>query len=371
MKIKLLVTFVLFLISKNCFSQANPFHTLNFPSTSPKVVEMQKIGVTEIEISYHSPALRGRDVWNDPNVIPQNAKPIAWRAGANMNTTISFSTDVLINDNMIKAGTYGFHVIPKGDVYTLLFAHHNNQWGSYYLDIDNDITLRVDVKGTVCEKTEQLDYEFIDRTENSVVIALEWDKLRLPFTVSVDLNTTVVHSFRNELRGVNTYRWQAWNDAANWCLQHDTNLEEALTWVERSINGGYNGFAANKNLTNITTKARILKKLNKTADLQQTILEGTTIHAPPYDFNNFILFLLSNGFYEKALATSENASDQHPDTWYIKLNEAVCQYYAKKKSKKTFVLLKEAFNGAPEGYKPRIKQITKEIQNDTYVLQTN
>lgn len=363
------------LLAISCFSftillqaQSNPFHTLNYPSSSPKVVEMQKLGVTEISISYHSPALRGRDVWTNTNIIPQNASPIAWRAGANMNTTITFTTDVTINDKSLKAGKYGFHVIPKDDEYTILFAHNNNQWGSYYLDLEKDITLSVSVKSASCEKTEQLDYEFSNRTENSVIVSLEWDTIKLPFTVKVDLNKTVVDSFRSELRGVNTYRWQAWNDAANWCLQHDTNLEEALVWADRSANGGYNGFAANKNLINLSTKARILKKLNRNDEADKTIREALTIAAPAYDFNNFIVFLLEEGNYKEALSMSDTGLKQHPTVWYLKLNNAICQYYAKKKSKQTFRLLDEAHESAPDGYKPRIKQIVEEIRNNTYKL---
>ncbi len=359
---------ILVLLSQIGLAQNNPFHSLNFPSQSPQVIEMQKLGVTEIEINYHSPALNERDVWNDPNVIPQNGDPIAWRAGANMNTTISFSTDVMINDQPLPAGKYGFHVIPKGDTFTLLFAHNNDQWGSYYLDLEKDISLTVDIRAEVCPKTEQLDYEFLNRTENSVMIGLEWDEQRLPFTISVDLNKTVVESFRNELRGLNTYRWEAWNDAANWCLQHDTNLEEALEWANRSINGGFNGFAADKNLANLETKVRLLQKLNKTEELKETVTEALTMQAPAYDLNGFSIFLLRNRLYDEALSMTDHALKLHPDTWFLQLNHAIAQFFAKKKSRKTTLLLENALNNAPDGYKPRVKEISEEIEKGTFTL---
>ena len=114
-------------------------------------------------------------------------------------------------------------------------------------------------------------------SDQVLVIGLEWEKRRIPFKVEVDLNTTTVESFRSELRGINTYHWQAWNDAALWCLNHNTNLEEALQWANRSINGGYGGFAADKNVTNISTKIRLLKKLDKPEELQNTI-NDTYVH---------------------------------------------------------------------------------------------
>ena len=85
--------FLASILTLSSMAQSNPFHTLNYPSASPKVVEMQKLGITEITIDYHSPALNDRDVWNNTEIIPQNGTPYPWRAGANLNTTITFSTD--------------------------------------------------------------------------------------------------------------------------------------------------------------------------------------------------------------------------------------------------------------------------------------
>ncbi|WP_298893395.1 DUF2911 domain-containing protein [uncultured Psychroserpens sp.] len=347
--------------------RSNPFHTLNTPSSSPQVLEMQKLGVTQIEINYHSPALRNRDVWNTPGVIPQNGTPIAWRAGANMNTTISFSTDVFIEGQPLSAGTYGFHIVPNGNEFKLLFAHNNNQWGSYYLDTNKDITLSVDVSGVSCPKSEQLDYEFLNRTENSVVIGLEWGEKRIPFTVSVDLNTTVVKSLRKELRGINTYRWEAWNDAASWCLNHNTNLEEALTWAERSILGGYNGFGANKNLTNLTTKARIQQKLNKTEELQQTIIEALSTVGTAYDINTFSMFLIRNKSFDEALQLSEIGLKDNPKVWYLMLNHGISNYFLGKK-KAAVKMLDKAHQNTPDSYKSYVGKVLDDVKNGTYKL---
>jgi tetratricopeptide (TPR) repeat protein len=341
------------------------FHTLKIPQPSNQVTETQTLAVTDITIDYSSPSANGRDVWNDTNVIPKNGNPIAWRAGANMNTTIEFSTDVTIEGEPLKAGKYGFHIIPKDGSYQLLFAHNNDQWGSYYLDVDKDVTLKVDVKSEECPASEKLDYEFINWTESTVQIALEWANRRIPFTVGVDLNNTVVESFRSELRGINTYHWQAWNDAAAWCLRHNTNLEEALTWADRSINGGYGGFAADKNVTNMTTKARILKALNKSEALTATINELKSMSLSPYEANGLGIFLLQTNKAKDALEITERILKDNPDVWFLKLNKGICQYYLGNK-KAAIKALGEVEKVAPEGFKPRLGQIKTEIQNDTY-----
>lgn len=353
---------LLFILSINHYTFAQ-FHTLKTPQRSNYVKETQRLAVTDISITYSSPATRGRDVW--ASVIPQNGDPIPWRAGANLNTIVEFSTDVLIEGKALPAGKYGFHMIPKGENTELLFAHNYNQWGSYYLDLDKDITLRVEVQDTICPYSEKLDYEFLPKTENTMIIALEWAEKRIPFEVSVDLNKTVVASLRSELRGENTYRWEAWNDAAGWCLNHDTNLEEALEWTDRSIQGGYNGFAANKNLTNLTTKARLAKKLEKEQLYETTINEAFEVSFSALEANYFSIFLLRNNNYEKALQFTEKALDQYPKTWFLSLNNGISKYFAGK-SEEAIQQLKEI--NSPDQFKDRILEIISEMETGEYQI---
>jgi tetratricopeptide (TPR) repeat protein len=367
MKKTIYLSAVAFLVTITSYGQ---FHTLDIPQASPMVKESQKLGVTDITINYSSPALRGRDVWNNPNIIPQEGNPYAWRAGANMGTTIEFSTDVKIGGQQLKAGKYGFHIIPKNNTYTLLFAHNHDQWGSYYLDQDNDVSLKITVNPESCAKSEQLDYEFLNRTENSLTIGLEWGEKRIPFKVEVDLNKTVVESLRSELRGINTYHWQAWNDAAQWCLNHNTNLEEALAWVNRSINGGYGGFAADKNLSNMSTKIRLLKKLNKTEDVKSAIAEAKEMNATAYEANNFSRFLIQNAYYQEAVDYCSVSLKENPNTWFLELNRGISQYFLNNK-KAALKDVKKALKTTPEQYQSRLSEIINEIKMGTYKLPGN
>lgn len=355
----------LILVSIGLFSQAQ-FHTIKIPQASPKVVESQRLGVTDITIDYSTPATRGRDVWG--SVISSYGDPdLAWRAGANMNTRISFSTDVTINGASLKAGSYGFHIDTEGDNYTLMFAHHDNLWGSYYLDREKHVSLKTTVQAEPCAPSEQLDYEFLNRTENTVDIALEWAEKRIPFTVSVDLNKTVLESFRYELLGINTYRWEAWNDAASWCLNHDTNLEEALTWINRSIDGGYNGFAANANATNLTTKARLLHKLVKEEALNETISVIVTTEMNVGELNGTSIFLLRIDKPEAALKLLGPAIKKYPEAWYLKLNHALSNYFLDKRKtalKELAIVQKET----PENFQARLTEIINEVDKGIYKI---
>ncbi len=350
-----------------CFSFSyGQFHTLKIPRPSNLVSESQRLGVTDITIKYSSPSVNNRDVWNE--VVPLDGNPVPWRAGANLNTTIEFSTDVLINNQPLKAGKYGFHIIYKKDgACTLLFAHANNLWGSYYLDTDKDITLKVEVSPQTCQFSEKLDYEFLNWQEDAVDIALEWADKQIPFRVSVDLNKTVINSFRSELRGENTNRWQAWNDAASWCINRDINLEEALKWVNRSIDGGYNGFAANKNLTNMTTKLNALIKLNHKEELSTVIEEVLALDYTDWEAFNFSRNLMDSENFLLAKNLLKKAHLKHPDRWFLLINDAISSYYLGDK-KEAIKLMKKTKSLIPQERLARVDEVIAEMKAGTYKI---
>ncbi|NOQ72514.1 MAG: DUF2911 domain-containing protein [Crocinitomix sp.] len=341
------------------------FHSLTIPAASPKATIIQQVGVTRVEISYSSPSIKGRKVWENPNIIPQKGDPIPWRAGANENTIISFDSDVFIEGQKIEAGSYGFHIIPDGHSHTILIAKKDNLWGSYYLDVEKDIVLKTQVKDTTCPFSEELDFEFSNRTDSSTVISLEWGDRRIPFQLSVDLNQTTIEKFRHDLNGENTYQWEAWNDAAAWCLKRNTNLEEALTWVNRSINGGYGGFAHNYNMTNFATKIMLQKALDKTEEMYETIDYGMTLSYSIDDAHIFGGMLIELGEEEKATEFFIKALDKYKNEWGIQYMLAISYYFdnnlAKAKS-----YLKKCKDNAPDFFTQRTEITLTEMINKTY-----
>ena len=339
------------------------FHTVKIPKASPPVIETQRIGVTDITVSYHTPAVKGRDVWS--RVVPFEGDPIPWRAGANMNTTIAFTTDIEIEGKPLPAGSYGFHVIPRKEGgWSLLFANHDNQWGSYYLNLEKDIALEVLVDPVEANFSEQLDFEFMDRTENTVIIGLEWAEKRIPFKVSVDLNRTVVENFRYELMGINTYQWEAWNDAAKWCLSRNTNLEEALSWANRSIEGGYNGFSANSNFENLSTKAAILWALGRTEESDKAVEEAISKLASPYPVWDAGEALLKDGREVLAISLYDKALTDFGNEWYIQIGYSRVLYKTGNKKKALKIAEKVASKNKDESYQNFVAGLIDKMIND-------
>lgn len=259
---------VLFLLAFTCNGFAQLSLTMLPSGGNKKAWVGERVGLTDISIHYDRPAVKGRDgkIWGQlihKGFIDQNfgsSKAAPWRAGSNENTTIEFSTDVKIEGQPLKAGRYGFFIAYDSLQPTIIFSNNSTSWGSYYYDEKED-ALRVKVKAVpTSTKTEWLKYEFLDETENTATIALQWEKLMIPFKVEVDYINDQVASFRKELRSQRGFYWLAWDQAAQWALQHNTNLEEALAWTDSSTSKTFGG---NTQFAPWTTRAQILAKLNR------------------------------------------------------------------------------------------------------------
>src|SRR5205807_8647590 len=167
---------------------------LDLPRPSQHALLTQRIGVTDITISYHRPLTNGRKIWD--GVVPYGQ---VWRAGANENTTIVFSDPVTIEGKPLDKGAYGLHMIPAADQWTIIFSKNSTSWGSFTYDEKED-ALRVSAKPHAAEFTEALEYSFDEPKPDSVAVTLRWEKVAVPFHVSVDTNAIVLRSIKNQLR---------------------------------------------------------------------------------------------------------------------------------------------------------------------------
>lgn len=235
----------------------------------------ERVGLTDISIHYDRPGVKGREgkIWGQLVHVGYtdqgfgNTKSAPWRAGANENTTFSFSTDVTIEGQALSAGIYGFFIAYGPDECTLIFSKNSTSWGSYYYDPAED-ALRVKVKPRpLQESVEWLKYEFSNQTENSVQVSLQWEKLSIPFKIEVDYIREQLASFRRELRTEKGFIWQSWDQAAGWCLQRNVNLEEALRWTDSSTNN----FGGERSFTAWSTRAQLLNKLGRGAEAAETM----------------------------------------------------------------------------------------------------
>ncbi len=283
-----------------------------------KAAVSERIGITDVTIHYDRPGVKGREgkIWSqlvpvgftDPGFGSSKSAP--WRAGSNENTTIEFSTAVKIEGQSLYAGKYGFFIAYNPDECTLIFSKNSSSWGHYYYTEKED-ALRVKVKPQPLDKmVEWLKYEFSNQTENSAVVSLQWEKLSIPFKIEVDYINTQIESFRKELRTEKGFIWQSWDQAAQWCVQHNVNLEEALLWTDSSTNN----FGGEKSFTSWNTRAQVLQKLGRNSEAD-AVMKRALPMGSVNEIHQYGRQLLGQKKHKEAFAIFKMNYDTNPDQY--------------------------------------------------------
>jgi len=299
-------------------AQAPP---LTLPKASPRASVSQNVGLTQITITYDRPGANGREVWG--KLVPYDS---VWRAGANENTVIAFSSPVKVGGQELAPGRYGVHMLPTAGEWTVILSREANAWGSFSYDPKEDV-VRVKASPRPSEFQERLSYTFDDPSANSVAATLRWEKLAVPFTIEVDSRMVVADSLRQQLRGIQRFSWQPWVQAAAWCAANDVNLDEAVTWADNSI-------GLNENFTNLRVKATLLEKRGDAAAAADLRRRSLTV-ATEADINGHGYQLLALGKVDSAIVVFKKNMKDYPKSWntYDSLGEA----YAAKGDKRLAV----------------------------------
>ncbi|OJJ14199.1 hypothetical protein BKI52_43800 [marine bacterium AO1-C] len=245
------------LVTVTHFLQAQSIPVVELPRQSQRAIVGQTIGITDITIRYHRPAIRGRKL-HQRNIAPLGK---LWRAGANENTVIEFTHAVKVEGKPLAAGKYGLHMIPNKEKWVLVFSKNHRSWGSYYYKKEED-ALRVEVKPAQGTSQEWLTYAFSEVAKNSTVVTMRWATTQISFKVVVDVKQVVVENLRNEMRGLSGYYWQGPYLAARFCNNNNCNLEEAIQWADRSI-------GIKQTFQNLLVKSQLLQKTDKAKDSKQ------------------------------------------------------------------------------------------------------
>ena len=231
---------------------------LNLPRPSQKATVMQRVGLTDITVTYSRPGVKGRKIWGA--LVPYDQ---VWRTGANEATTIAFSNDVMINGQKLPAGTYSLHTIPaqSGD-WTLIFNSVAEQWGSYSYDQKKD-ALRVKATPSSGPFHEWLTFEVPDVTTDSARVVLAWENLSVPFTVTTNTTQNALATIRSAIAAAKADDWQTPYRGAQFAYQSNTALDEGSRWLDQSIK-------TNENINNLWLKAQWQAKTGDKASALKT-----------------------------------------------------------------------------------------------------
>ena len=234
-----------------------------------KAIVSEQVGLTQVSITYHRPAVKGREgkIWGGvvhAGFTDQgfgNRKPSPWRAGANENTVIEFDHDVKVEGQLLPKGKYAFFIAYGPQESILIFSRKTDAWGSFFYE-DKDEVLRVTVKPRpIQHSVEYLKYEFEGQTPHSAIITLSWEKLSIPFKVEVDHLKQQFEAFVTESQSPAGFTSEGLTIAANWALQNNYQLDKALEWATLATSSTFPGnptsFAA------LSTRAAIMDKTGK------------------------------------------------------------------------------------------------------------
>ncbi|MEP6769273.1 MAG: DUF2911 domain-containing protein [Acidobacteriota bacterium] len=350
---------------------------LTFPPNgdNPKASVSQMIGPVTVRIDYSSPrVVRGANdrrgkIWGE--LVPFGLSDLGlngcaacpWRGGANENTTFAISSDVKIQGQRLPAGTYGLHFIPGKEEWTVIFSRDADSWGSYWYDAKND-ALRVQVKPGKGDYREWLTYEFTEREAAKATVALKWEELQVPLSVSVDDPMGLwVDAMRRDLRGWAGFYWQNWQQAAAFCAQNKVNLPEAMKWAERAVSDQYAG--GQENFTTLATLARLQALNGREAESAKTF--DKALHhgsAEPVQIHQAGRQLLVDGKKEEAMRVFQLNAKRYPDKWPVHVG-LMRGYAAMGNRRKAIEEGKLALASAPdEANRKNVEGVIKQLEDN-------
>jgi hypothetical protein len=247
MKLKLLFLFTLILAGTSTLQAQQ----LDLPLSSPKATVSQTIGLSDIAVTYHTPSVKGREIWG--KLVPFGK---VWRTGANEATTITFNDDVIVQGEKLAAGTYSLFTIPEThDNWTIIFNSDPKQWGAFEYKPDKDV-LRVPVQAIAADFHETLFFSFTNIQRSSGVLNINWEKIRIPIRIETNVDKKALSNIKQAVSQAKLDDWRTYAQSVNYLLSVNKEAEYALSLINKSI-------SINDNFYNNWLKAQLMAQHNE------------------------------------------------------------------------------------------------------------
>jgi hypothetical protein len=218
------------LFASGLFAQAPQ---LDIPAPSPTATLKQRVGLTDIEITYSRPGMKGRKIFGEREGKTLEAWGEVWRVGANDATKVVFSTPVKMGGTEIPAGTYGLFAELGRDEWTVILNKIARQWGAYAYNPKDDV-VRVKAKvRTLAQPVETLTIDINDIRDESATLTISWENTHVAVPFQVD----VVGPVQAQIEAVmaSDAPKKPYLNAAMFYLDHHLDLKKALAWMDAAI----------------------------------------------------------------------------------------------------------------------------------------
>jgi hypothetical protein len=362
---KITLAFITMIFSASLYAQ------MDIPPSggNPRAMISEEVGITSISIKYSRPDVNKREgkVYGDGNLVPYgfstlsfitNKNTAPWRAGANEATVITLEHDVKIEGKDLKAGSYALFMAMGATDVTLIFSKQTEAWGTFYYKEEDDV-LHVNVKSVTLDKSvEWLKYEFIEHKEKYCVIAMQWEKLSVPFKVEVDVDNIVLARLREQVISQRNFNSTNMIQASSWCFNKNINLEEALTWAQRAVSG----FQGQRSYVSMRNLAVGYEKLNRMPQTDSVMNEALTL-ANANQYTAYARQLITAKRFDKALEVMQASQKKNGDVFAVN-NGLMYTYSAKADFKNALKFAEKAMAQAPndavkkqiEGFITKLKE---------------
>lgn len=198
------------------------------PQPSPKSTLNQVVGLTDVTVEYSRPSAKGRIIFGD--LVPFGQ---LWRTGANANTTVSFSEDVVINGTTLKKGKYAIFTIPKADMWEVDFYATNDNWGLPENWDENDVVARTNVNPiSLGNYVETFTIAVNNITNDNATLDISWEKTMVSIKFEVPTQKAAMASIEKTLAGPTSSDYFS---SAQYFYQSNGDLNKALTYVNKAL----------------------------------------------------------------------------------------------------------------------------------------
>lgn len=230
-KTRYLLAIATFLIGSSAFAQ------IKSPAASPLTELEQVVGITNFEIDYCRPSIKGREIYG--GLVPYGE---VWRTGANAPTKIEFDTAVTFEGETLPAGEYVLFTIPKEDTWTIIFYGDSDVPNAAAYDSKNDAA-RITVQPVqLSTSVESFTIGFDDLRDESATLFLDWADVRIPIQVSIDTAALTAASIQSSMSDMEDWTARDFASAAEFYHAQEIDSEQALQWMEKAISMNKNAF---------------------------------------------------------------------------------------------------------------------------------
>jgi Protein of unknown function (DUF2911) len=198
------------------------------PQPSPKSTLTQVVGLTDVSVDYSRPSAKGRKIFGD--LVPFDK---VWRTGANANTIISFSEDVVIGGATLKKGKYALYTKPKADAWEVYFYSDTDNWGNPETWDDAKVALKTTAKTEALNRNvETFTISFNNLDNNFAHLELAWEKTVVAVKIEVPTQKTAMASIEKTLGGPVAGDYFS---SAQYFFQSNGDLNKSLEYVNKAI----------------------------------------------------------------------------------------------------------------------------------------